>query len=112
MCHAAVSQNRSTRGCSVVMCRNNNNIRPHSVRSHADVCLNEKRVGDDRSKPAQGGDETELPKFFAKIEIKFDAAEMFLSMKRRQVALDRQFERAEHNQNRQRDEDPHHNSFP
>ena len=51
------------------------------------MSLDEKPVRDDRSKSAQGGNETELPEFFAQIEIKFDAAEMFLAMERRQVAL-------------------------
>jgi hypothetical protein len=53
------------------------------------VCLDEKRVSDDRSKSAQGANETELSNFFAKIEIKFDATKMFLAMLRRQVALNR-----------------------
>ena len=46
------------------------------------MCLNEKAIGYDRSKSAQGGNETELPEFFSKIEIEFDAAEIFLSMLR------------------------------
>jgi hypothetical protein len=44
------------------------------------MCLNEKTIGDDRSKSAQGSDETKLPEFLSKIEIEFDAAEVFLSM--------------------------------
>ena len=76
------------------------------------MCLNKKRVSDNRPKAAQGGDETELPKFFAKIEVKFDATKMFMAMQRRQVALNRQFERAERNQNRQHDKNAYHNSFP
>ena len=80
------------------MCRNNNKIRPHSVRSHADVCLDEKRVSDDRSKSAQGRNKTELPDFFAKIEIKLDATKMFLTMQHRQVALNGQFDYPECNQ--------------
>ena len=42
------------------------------------VHLDKKGVGDNRTKPAQGGDESELPKFFAQIEIELDAPEMFL----------------------------------
>jgi hypothetical protein len=76
------------------------------------VCLNEKRVSDDCPKSAQGSNETELPKLFAKIEIKFDATKMFVAMQRRQVALNWQFERTERNQNRQHDDSPYHNSFP
>jgi hypothetical protein len=76
------------------------------------VCLDEKPVGDDRSKSAQGGNETELPNFFAQIEIEFDAAKMFMAVQPRQVALNWQFERPERNQNRQRDDSPYHNSFP
>jgi hypothetical protein len=33
-----------------------------------------------------------LPEFFAKIEIEFDAAEMFLPMKSRKITFYRQFE--------------------
>jgi hypothetical protein len=76
------------------------------------VCLDDKRVGDDRSKSAQGGNEPELAKFFAKIEIKFNAPKMFLTMKRRQIALDWQLDTAKGNQDPQRDKAPHHNSLP
>jgi hypothetical protein len=76
------------------------------------VCLDEKRVSDDRSKSAQGSNEAELAKFFAKIEIKFNAAKMFLTMKRRQVVLDWQLDSAKCNQHRQRYQAPHYNSFP
>jgi hypothetical protein len=76
------------------------------------VCLDEQPVGHDRSKAAQRGNETELPKFFAKIEIKFNAAEMFLTMERRKVALNRQSERPERDQDCEGDKGPHHNSFP
>ena len=74
--------------------------------------LDEESVGDNGSKPAQRGDESELPKFFAKIEIEFDAAEMFLPMKSREVAFDRQFEQAHYDQHRQCDQASRHNSFP
>jgi hypothetical protein len=74
--------------------------------------LDEKSVGDDRSKPAQCRDEAELPDFFPKIEIKFDAAEMLLSMKRRQVAFNRHFERPDYKQHSQRDKTSDHNSLP
>jgi hypothetical protein len=76
------------------------------------VSLNEKSVSHDRPKSAQGRNKTELPKFFAKIEIKFDATKMFLLVQRRQVVLNRQFEGAKRNQNRQHDKKPYHNSFP
>jgi hypothetical protein len=76
------------------------------------VCLDEKRVSDDRSKSTQSGNEPELPKFLAKIEIKFDATKMFLAMKRRQVAFNWQSDPPDGNQNRQRDKKAHHNSFP
>jgi hypothetical protein len=58
--------------------------------------LDKKSIGDDCSKPAQCGDESELPKFFTKIEIELDAAEMFLPVKGREIAFDRQFEQAHH----------------
>src|SRR6266404_401450 len=63
-----------------------------------DMRLDEEPVGDDRSKSAQGGYETELPEFFAKIEIKLDAPKMFLSMARSEVALDWQFDRPDREQ--------------
>jgi hypothetical protein len=53
-----------------------------------------------------------LPEFFAKIEIEFDASEMFLAVKSRKIAFDGQFEQAHHNQYRQRDQPSRHNSFP
>ena len=74
--------------------------------------LDKESIGDNCSKPAQRGDESELPDFFAKIEIEFDAAEMFLPMKSRKIAFDRQFEQAHHDQHRQRDQASRHNSFP
>jgi hypothetical protein len=58
--------------------------------------LDKKRIGDNGSKSAESGDESELPELLAKIEIEFDAAEMFLSMKSRKIAFDRQFEQAYH----------------
>ena len=76
------------------------------------MCLDEKRVSDDRSKSTQSGNESELPKLFAKIEIKFDTLKMFVAMQGRQVTLDWQFDSAKRNQDRQRDNNPHHNSFP
>jgi hypothetical protein len=54
--------------------------------------LDEKRIGDDCSKAAQRGDESELPEFLAQIEIEFDAPEVFLPMKSRKIAFDGQFE--------------------
>ncbi len=74
--------------------------------------LDEQSIGDNGSKPAQGGDESELPKFLAKIEIEFDAAEMFLPVNSREIAFDRQFEQAHDDQHRQRDQASRHNSFP
>ena len=74
--------------------------------------LDEQSVGDDGSKPAQCRDESELPKLFAKIEIEFDAAEMFLTMKSRKIAFDRQFEQPHHDQHCQRDQASRHSSFP
>jgi hypothetical protein len=74
--------------------------------------LDEKSIGDNRSKSAQSCDESELPEFFAKIEIKFDAPEMFLPVKNREIAFDRQFEQAHHDQHGQRDQASRHNSFP
>jgi hypothetical protein len=74
--------------------------------------LDKQSIGDNGSKPAQSGDESELPKLFAKIEIEFDAPEMFLSVKSREIAFDRQFEQAHHDQHRQRDQASRHNSFP
>jgi hypothetical protein len=74
--------------------------------------LDEKSIGDDGSKPAQSSHKSELPELFAKIEIEFDAAEMFLPVKSRKIAFDRQFEQAHHDQHRQRDQASRHNSFP
>jgi hypothetical protein len=76
------------------------------------MCLNEKTIGYDRSKAAQRGNETELPEFFSKIEIKFDAAKIFLSMTDGEIVLDWQFERPEHDQNHGRQKETRHNSFP
>jgi hypothetical protein len=74
--------------------------------------LDEESIGDNGSKPAQCGDKSELPDLFAKIEIEFDAAEMFLPVKSCEIAFDRQFEQAHHDQDRQRDQASRHNSFP
>jgi hypothetical protein len=74
--------------------------------------LNEESVGDNGSKSAQCGDESQLPEFLTKIEIEFDAAEMFLPIKSCQIAFDRQFEQAQHDQYGQRDQPSRHNSFP
>jgi hypothetical protein len=49
---------------------------------------------------------------FAKTEIEFDTAEMFLPVKSRKIAFDRQFEQPHHDQDRQRDQASRHNSFP
>jgi len=57
--------------------------------------LNEKTIGDDCSKSTQGSNETELPEFFSKIEIEFDAAEIFLSMLRENYLFRGQFHCAE-----------------
>src|SRR5262245_2552969 len=76
------------------------------------VRLDKKRIGDNGSKPAQRRDESELAEFLAKIEIEFDASEMFLPVKSRKVMFDRQFEQAHHDQYRQRDQASRHNSFP
>jgi hypothetical protein len=74
--------------------------------------LDKKRIGDNGAKSAQGSDESELAEFLPKIEIEFDAPEMFLPMKSREVMFDRQFEHAYHDQYRQRDQASRHNSFP
>jgi len=74
--------------------------------------LNEKTIGYDRSKAAQRGNETELPQFFSKIEIKFDAAKIFLSMTDGEIVLDWQFDRPEHGQNHGHEKETRHNSFP
>jgi len=76
------------------------------------VRLDEQSIGDNASKRAQGSNESELPKFLAKIEIEFDAAEMFLAVKTRKIAFDWQLEQAHHDQYRQRDQASRHNSFP
>jgi hypothetical protein len=52
------------------------------------VRLEKKCIGDNGSKSAQSSDESELPEFFAKIEIEFDAAEMFLPAKSRKIMFD------------------------
>jgi hypothetical protein len=56
------------------------------------VCLNKKRVRNDRSKSTQRGNETELANFLAKIEIELDGPKMFLAMECRQVALNWEFD--------------------
>jgi hypothetical protein len=76
------------------------------------VGLDKQSVGDNCSKSAQGSHEPELPNFFPEIEVEFDPEEMFLSMKRRQIALERQFDRPDHDQYSQRDKTSAHNSFP
>jgi len=53
-----------------------------------------------------------LAEFLAKIEIKFDATEMFLSVESRKVTFDWQFKQTHHDQYRQRDQPSGHNSFP
>ena len=53
--------------------------------------LDEQTIGHNGSKSAQRGDESELPKLFAKAEIEFDAAEMFLTVKSCEIAFDWQF---------------------
>jgi hypothetical protein len=47
------------------------------------VRLEEQTIGDNGSKSAKRGHESELPKLFAKIEIEFDAAKMFLPVQSR-----------------------------
>ena len=74
--------------------------------------LNEKSIGDNRSKSAQGGNESQLPDFLSEIEIKFDASEMLLSMDRSQVALNWQLKRSECKQSYEREKGAYHNSFP
>ena len=74
--------------------------------------LDEESIGDNGSKPAQSSDESELPDLFAKIEIEFDTAEMFLAVQDREIAFDRQFEQTHHDQDPKRDQASRHNSFP
>jgi hypothetical protein len=74
--------------------------------------LNEKSVGDNRSKSAQGGNESQLADFLSEIEIKRHASEMLFSMNRRQVALNWQLERSECDQSYEHQKDAYHNSFP
>jgi hypothetical protein len=74
--------------------------------------LNEKSIGDNRSKSAQGGNESELPDFLPEIEIKRDASEMLLSMDRSQVALNWQLEPSECKQSYEHEKGAYHNSFP
>ena len=68
--------------------------------------------GDNGAKPAQSGNESELSKFFAKIEIEFNAAEMFLPVKNCEIAFHRQFEQTDYDQHRERDQTSRHNSLP
>ena len=75
------------------------------------MCLNEKTIGYDRSKSAQRGNEAELPEFFSKIEIKFDAAKIFLSVTDGEIVLDWQFDRPEYDQNHGHEKETRHNSF-
>src|SRR5262249_16368519 len=74
--------------------------------------LNKKRIGDNDAKSAWGSDESELADFLAKIELEFAAPEMFLPMKSRKIAFDRQFDQTHHDQYPERDQAPSHNSFP
>jgi len=54
------------------------------------VRLDKKRIGDDGSKSAQRSDESQLPDFFTKIEVEFDATEVFLPVKNSKIVFDRQ----------------------
>ena len=74
--------------------------------------LNEKRIGDDRTESAQGGDETELAKLLSKIQIKFDTAKMFLSMLRKDGALPGQLDCAESEEDNDNRNETDHNSLP
>ena len=76
------------------------------------MCLNEKSVCDDRSKSAQCGDEAELPELFSKIEIKFNAAKIFLSMLRENVSFHGQLDCAEGEEPQDNQSETDHNSFP
>ena len=62
--------------------------------------------------PRHNFDEAELSEFFTQIEIKFDAAKMFLSMDDGEIPLDWQFDRPDRDQDCHHQSDPHHNSFP
>jgi hypothetical protein len=74
--------------------------------------LDKKRVGHNGAKSAQRSDKSELAEFLPKIEIEFDALEMFLPVKNRKIMFDRHFEQTHHDQYRQRDQASRHNSFP
>jgi hypothetical protein len=74
--------------------------------------LNEKSIGNNGSKSAQGGNESELPDFLSEIEIKRHASEMLFSMNRRQVALNWQLEHSECDQSYHHEKGAYHNSFP
>src|SRR5262245_19983261 len=74
--------------------------------------LDKEPICDDCSKSAQCRDKSQLPEFLAKIEVELDAAEMFLPVKPRQIAFDRQFYQSNNDQHRQRDQTSRHNSFP
>ena len=76
------------------------------------MCLNEKHIGNDRSKSAQGGDETELAKLFSKIQIKFDTAKMFLPVLREDGAFRGQLNCAESEEDQDNQNDTDHNSLP
>ena len=76
------------------------------------VCLDEQGIGDNCAKSAECRNKSELPEFFAKIEVKFDAAEMFLPVKGRKIAFDRQLKQTQYDQHPRRDQASRHNSFP
>jgi hypothetical protein len=58
------------------------------------VCLDKKKIGQQRAKTAQRGDEPELPDFFAEIEI-CDVGKPQLSMLERERALGRKSHHSE-----------------
>jgi hypothetical protein len=74
--------------------------------------LNEKSIRNNRSKSAQGGNESKLADFLSEIEIEFDASEMLLPVDRGQVPLNWQLERSECDQSYEHQKDAYHNSFP
>ena len=67
MCHAAMSQNKIERGCSVVASRKSRSTRPHSRVLPRDMRLDENHVRDQRAKSAERGEKTQLPDLFAQI---------------------------------------------
>jgi len=76
-----------------------------------DVRLNEKCISYERTKSAQGRDESELADLFAEIQTEIDRAQVQVSMRRGERVLGGQSRSAEKRQAEKESERPHHSSL-